>query len=122
MTSSANEHQTSPQRSVYTATKAGLIGLVRFAALDYAEGGIRINAVIPGTTSTALVRRVAGMEDIPDAAWKIGAAQWGRSSLVGIKRMATPEEIAAFVVAMASPELTYMNGSSLVADGGSGAG
>ena len=122
VTSSSNEHRTSPRRSVYTATKSGLIGLVRSAALDYGDQGIRINAVVPGTTDTALVRRVAGMESVPDAAWEIGAAQWGRSNVPGLKRMARPEEIAEFVVAMAAPELTYMTGASLVSDGGSGSG
>jgi NAD(P)-dependent dehydrogenase (short-subunit alcohol dehydrogenase family) len=122
VTSSSNEHRTAPGRSVYTASKMGLIGLVRSAALDYATQGIRINAIVPGTTDTALVRRAAGMENAPDALWEIGAAQWGRSNVLGMKRMATPDEIAAFIVAMASPELTYMTGSSLVADGGSGAG
>jgi NAD(P)-dependent dehydrogenase (short-subunit alcohol dehydrogenase family) len=122
VTSSSNEHRTSARRSVYTATKSALIGLVRSAALDYGEQGIRINAIVPGTTDTALVRRVAGMENMPDAAWEIGAAQWGRTNVAGLKRMARPEEIAEFAVAMASPELTYMTGASLIADGGSGAG
>jgi NAD(P)-dependent dehydrogenase (short-subunit alcohol dehydrogenase family) len=122
VTSSSNEHRTSARRSIYTASKMGLIGLVRSAALDYAAQGIRINAIVPGTTDTALVRRVAGMENVPDAAWELGATQWARSNLPGVKRMATAEEMAAFAVAMASPELTYMTGSSLVADGGSGSG
>ena len=122
VTSSSNEHRTSPRRSVYTATKSGLIGLVRSVALDYGDQGIRINAIVPGTTDTALVRRVAGMEGVPDAAWEIGAAQWGRSNVPGLKRMARPEEIAEFVVAMAGPELTYMTGAALVSDGGSGSG
>lgn len=122
VTSSSNVHRTSPRRGVYTASKMGLIGLVRSAALDYAEQGIRINAIVPGTTDTALVRRAAGMEGMPDAAWQIGAAQWAKSNVLGMKRMATAEEMAAFIVAMASPDLTYMTGSSLVADGGSGAG
>ncbi|WP_244425124.1 SDR family oxidoreductase [Bradyrhizobium sp. STM 3843] len=122
VTSSSNEHRTSARRSVYTATKSGLIGLVRSAALDYADKGIRINAIVPGTTDTALVRRVGGTEAMPDAMWEIAAAQWARSNLPGIKRMAKPEEIAEFAVAMAAPELTYMTGSALVADGGSGSG
>ncbi|WP_315702999.1 MULTISPECIES: SDR family NAD(P)-dependent oxidoreductase [unclassified Bradyrhizobium] len=122
VTSSSNEHRTSARRSVYTATKSGLIGLVRSAALDYAEKGIRINAIVPGTTDTALVRRVGGTEAMPDAMWEIGAAQWARVNLPGIKRMAKPEEIAEFAVAMAAPELTYMTGSALIADGGSGSG
>ena len=122
VTSSSNEHRTSPRRSVYTATKSGLIGLIRSAALDYGDKGIRINAIVPGTTDTALVRGVAGMEGVPDAAWEIGAAQWGRANVPGLKRMARPEEIAEFIVAMAGPELTYMTGASLVSDGGSGSG
>ncbi|MCT7376311.1 SDR family NAD(P)-dependent oxidoreductase [Chelativorans salis] len=122
VTSSANQHLTSANRSIYAASKSGLIGLVRSAALDYAESGIRINAIVPGTTDTALVRRAGGMEAVPDAAWQIGAARWAKSNLHGMKRMANADEMAAFIVAMASPELTYMTGSSLIADGGSGAG
>jgi NAD(P)-dependent dehydrogenase (short-subunit alcohol dehydrogenase family) len=122
VTSSSVEHRTGPKRSAYTATKRGLIGLVRSAALDYADQGIRINAILPGTTDTALVRKVAGTEALPDAVWEVGAAQWGRANVPGLKRMARPEEIAEFVVAMASPELTYTTGASLVSDGGSGAG
>ncbi|MDF1791903.1 MAG: SDR family oxidoreductase, partial [Thalassobaculaceae bacterium] len=122
VTSSSVEHYASPRRSVYTASKRALVGLVRSAALDYAEQGIRINAILPGTTDTPLVRRVAGMEDAPDEVWRIGAAQWGRSNLAGIKRMATADEIAAFVVAIASPDLTYLTGSALSVDGGTGTG
>jgi NAD(P)-dependent dehydrogenase (short-subunit alcohol dehydrogenase family) len=120
VTSSSVVHRTAAGRSVYTATKSGLIGLIRSAALDYADQGIRINAILPGTTDTALVRRVAGMENAPGAVWEVGAAQWARSNVTGLKRMARPEEIAEFAVAMASPELTYMTGSSLAADGGLG--
>lgn len=122
VTSSSVVNSTSASRSVYTATKAGLVGLVRSAALDYGDRGIRVNAILPGTTDTALVRGTAGMEDVPDVAWRIGAAQWGRSHVKGLKRMATVEEIAAFVVAMASPDLIYLTGSTLAIDGGTGTG
>lgn len=120
MTSSLVAHSTAAGRSVYSATKAGLIGLARAAALDYGDKGVRINAILPGTTDTPLVRDVAGMTGIPDAAWAIGAAQWGRSHVQGLKRMARPEEIAAFMVAMASPDLTYLTGSDLSIHGGVG--
>lgn len=122
VTSSSVANRSAAQRSVYTATKAGLIGLVRAAALDYADHNIRINAIVPGTTDTALVRRVGGTEAMPDGLWEIAAAQWARSNLPGLKRMARPEEIAEFAVAMAAPELTYMTGAALAADGGSGTG
>lgn len=122
VTSSSVAHATAARRSAYTASKAGLVGLVRSAALDYGDRGIRINAVLPGTTDTALVRRVAGMENAPDALWAVGAAQWGRGNVKGLHRMATAEEMAAFIVDMASPNLTYLTGSALAADGGTGAG
>ena len=122
MTSSLVAHSTAAGRSVYSATKAGLIGMARAAALDYGDKGIRINAILPGTTDTDLVREVAGMTAIPDAAWALGAAQWGRSNVPGLRRMARPEEIAAFIVAMASPELTYLTGSDLSIHGGVGTG
>ncbi|WP_257167373.1 SDR family NAD(P)-dependent oxidoreductase [Bradyrhizobium sp. SRS-191] len=120
VTSSSVTHRTGPRRSIYTATKAGLIGLIRSAALDYAEDNIRINAILPGTTDTALVRRVAGTEGMPDAMWQIAAKQWANAKMPGLKRMASPEEIAEFAVAMASPELTYTTGAALSSDGGSG--
>ncbi|MGI5215179.1 SDR family NAD(P)-dependent oxidoreductase [Plantactinospora sp. CA-290183] len=122
VTSSTVANTTSAGRSVYTATKSALIGLVRSAALDYGNAGIRITAILPGTTNTALVRGSAGMAGIPDPAWEIGAAQWGRANVPGLRRMATPEEIAAFAVSTASPELTYLTGTAVAASGGTGSG
>src|SRR5262245_9114052 len=58
VTSSSNAIATQARRSAYTASKRGLVGLVQCAALDYASFGIRVNALVPGTTDTALVRRV----------------------------------------------------------------
>lgn len=122
VTSSLVANYASAKRSVYTATKAGLIGLVRSAAQDYADKGIRVNAILPGTTDTAFIRRLAGTESLPDEVWRVAAAQWGKSNVRGLGRMATPEEIATFVLSMASPELTYMTGAALSSDGGSGVG
>lgn len=117
VTSSSNAISTTEKRSAYTASKRGLVGLVQSAALDYVERGIRINALIPGTTDTSLVRRVAHMESIPDAAWEAAASMWARSH-VPMKRMATPEEIAAFALALASDEFPFMTGAQMVIDGG----
>jgi NAD(P)-dependent dehydrogenase (short-subunit alcohol dehydrogenase family) len=122
VTSSSVANYASAKRSVYTATKSGLIGLVRSAALDYADQGIRVNAILPGTTDTPFVRRLAGTENLPDEVWQVGAAQWGKANVRGLKRMATAAEVAAFALAMASPELTYMTGAALSADGGGGVG
>src|SRR5207245_4471356 len=63
VTSSSNAIATTERWGAYTASKRGLVGLVQAAALDYASKGIRVNALVPGTTDTALVRRVGGMQD-----------------------------------------------------------
>jgi NAD(P)-dependent dehydrogenase (short-subunit alcohol dehydrogenase family) len=118
VTSSSNEISTAPKRGAYTASKRGLIGLVQCAALDYAAHNIRVNALVPGTTDTALVRRVAGMENVPDAVWEVGAAEWAKTHVPGLQRMAKPEEIAAAALTLASDDHPYMTGSALVIDGG----
>jgi NAD(P)-dependent dehydrogenase (short-subunit alcohol dehydrogenase family) len=118
ITSSSNAIATTEKRSAYSASKRGLIGLVQSAALDYAQHGIRINALIPGTTDTALVRRSAGMEGVPDAVWELALSQWARSHVPGQQRVAQPEEIAALALTLASDDLPYMTGAQLVIDGG----
>lgn len=118
VTSSSNAIATSAKRGAYAASKRGLIALVQAAALDYGKQGIRVNALVPGTTDTALVRRVAGMENVPDLVWKIGAAQWGKSNVPGLGRMATPQEIAAAALGLASDDYPYMTGAAFVVDGG----
>jgi NAD(P)-dependent dehydrogenase (short-subunit alcohol dehydrogenase family) len=118
VTSSTNAIASSARRAAYTASKRALVGLVQCAALDYASHGIRVNALVPGTTDTALVRRVAGMENVPDAAWRVMASQWAKSNVPGEGRMGTPEEIASFALALASDEHPYLTGAALVIDGG----
>jgi NAD(P)-dependent dehydrogenase (short-subunit alcohol dehydrogenase family) len=118
VTSSSNAIATTEKRSAYTATKRGLVGLVQSAAHDYAAKGIRINTLIPGTTNTELVRRLAGMMNVPDSVWNALAANWGKSHVPGLQRMATPNEIAAFALALASDDFPYMTASQLVIDGG----
>jgi NAD(P)-dependent dehydrogenase (short-subunit alcohol dehydrogenase family) len=118
ITSSSNAIATTEKRSAYSASKRGLVGLAQAAALDYARHGIRVNVLVPGTTDTALVRRVAGMEGAPDAVWELALSQWARSHVPGLQRVAQPEEIAAFALALASDEHPYLTGAQLVIDGG----
>jgi NAD(P)-dependent dehydrogenase (short-subunit alcohol dehydrogenase family) len=118
VTSSSNALATTEHRSAYTASKRGLVGLIQSAALDYAAKGIRVNALIPGTTDTELVRRAAGMEGVPDVIWEAAAKQWAKSHVPGLQRMATAEEIAAFALVLASDDHPYMTGSQMVIDGG----
>jgi NAD(P)-dependent dehydrogenase (short-subunit alcohol dehydrogenase family) len=118
VTSSSNAIATTEKRSAYSAAKRGLVGLVQAAALDYAQHGIRVNALIPGTTDTPLIRRLSGMEDLPEAAWHVALSQWAKVHVPGLQRVATPEEIAAFAVTLASDDHPYTTGGQFVIDGG----
>jgi NAD(P)-dependent dehydrogenase (short-subunit alcohol dehydrogenase family) len=118
VTASSNAIATSAKRSAYTAAKRGLVGMVQSAAQDYADNNIRINTLIPGTTDTELVRRVAGMMNAPDAVWEAAVSVWAKSNVAVAHRLARPEEIAAVALMMASDEYTYMTGAQIVVDGG----
>jgi NAD(P)-dependent dehydrogenase (short-subunit alcohol dehydrogenase family) len=118
VTSSSTAIATQAKRGVYSASKRALVALVQAAALDYGAQNIRISAILPGTTDTPLVRRVAGMEHVPDAVWRAAAAVWAEKNMPGLGRMANPEEIAEFALMMASDEHPFLTGASLVIDGG----
>ncbi|HEY3798438.1 MAG TPA: SDR family NAD(P)-dependent oxidoreductase [Caulobacteraceae bacterium] len=118
VTSSSNAIATGEKKSAYSAAKRGLVGLVQSAAQDYARDKIRINALIPGTTDTELVRRAAGMMNAPDPVWKAMIGTWAKSNVAVAHRLAKPEEIAAVALSLASDEFTYMTGAQIVVDGG----
>jgi NAD(P)-dependent dehydrogenase (short-subunit alcohol dehydrogenase family) len=118
VTASSNAIATTAKRAAYTASKRGLVGLVQAAALDYAPQGIRINTLIPGTTDTDFLRKAAGMESMPDAVWRVGLNQWVKNNVVGLGRLATAEEVAAFALTLASDEHPFMTGAQMVLDGG----
>ncbi len=93
----------------YTAAKHGVIGLTKAAAQEYARQGIRVNAVLPGSTDTTMLRNfIAGDE----AMAKIIA----NSNIHG--ELLRPEAVAAAVVWLASDHAGMVNGQSLVVDGG----
>jgi NAD(P)-dependent dehydrogenase (short-subunit alcohol dehydrogenase family) len=91
----------------YCASKAGVLGLVRAAAVDYAEQGVRINALLPGASDTPLARRSAAANPI--------LAQTLR---VPMMRTSSPDEIAAAAVWLVSPDSSYVTGASICVDGG----
>jgi NAD(P)-dependent dehydrogenase (short-subunit alcohol dehydrogenase family) len=97
-------------RSAYSASKHGVIGLTRSAALDYATQGIRINAVCPGIVNTPMVASVTKNYD-PDLVKAMLARE-------PIGRFGEPEEIASAVVWLCTPGARFMVGHAMAVDGG----
>jgi NAD(P)-dependent dehydrogenase (short-subunit alcohol dehydrogenase family) len=94
--------------TAYCATKHGVVGLTKSAALDHIKDGIRINAVCPGGTQTAML-----------AEWfKDPEVERTAKAATPIGRMAEPAEIARAVLFLASEESSFMVGHALVVDGG----
>jgi NAD(P)-dependent dehydrogenase (short-subunit alcohol dehydrogenase family) len=93
----------------YTASKHGIVGLTRAAALDYAAKGIRINALCPGVIQTPMVDRFTA-----------GHAQAlaAMTALEPVGRMGTPEEMADAVLWLCSEGASFIHGHALAADGG----
>jgi 2-keto-3-deoxy-L-fuconate dehydrogenase len=101
-----------PNRYVYGATKAGVIGLTKAIAADFITRGIRCNAICPGTVeSPSLEARLQATGDYEAARKAFIARQ-------PIGRIGKPEEIAALVVYLASDESSYTTGVAHVIDGG----
>ena len=92
--------------SAYSASKAGLLGLVRSAARELAVAGVTVNAVAPGVIETPMV---AGLT---------GARREHQLSLVPMGRMGTPDEVAAAVRFLASDGASYITGETISIDGG----
>jgi NAD(P)-dependent dehydrogenase (short-subunit alcohol dehydrogenase family) len=102
-------HNRLPSMGAYAATKAGVATLTRTAALEYVREGIRINAVSPGVTDTAMTLRPG--ETAADRDARVRYA-------LPIGRVATPEEVAAAVLWLAGDGSRYAVGLDLVLDGG----
>lgn len=95
--------------SAYTASKHGVVGLTKSAALEYAKQGIRINALCPGPTRTGMTGMI---EDIAPAHYDLLKRQ------VPLQRWADPDEMASVIEFLISPAASYVNGHAMVADGG----
>ena len=101
-----------PNRFIYGATKAAVIGLTKSIAIDYITKGIRCNCICPGTVdSPSLHQRLEATGNYEIAKKNFTARQ-------PMGRLATPEEIAALVVYLASDESAFTTGQPHIIDGG----
>ncbi|MDX1907923.1 MAG: SDR family oxidoreductase [Bacteroidia bacterium] len=98
-----------PRHPAYAASKHGVLGLTRTAALEHARQGIRINAVCPAFTRTDMVGQ--NLTENPDLEPKLIQA-------IPLRRLGTAEEIAEAIVWLLSPEASFITGHALLADGG----
>ncbi|MBO6518967.1 MAG: SDR family oxidoreductase [Rhodospirillales bacterium] len=97
-----------PGMSAYGASKAGLVGLTLGLASEFGQQGIRVNALLPGGTDTAMAREVANTPEIEDYVRRLHA----------MKRTASPGEIAEAALFLASGASSFMTGQTLIVDGG----
>ena len=99
--------------SAYNASKHGVMGLTRAAAVEYAQEGIRVNAVCPGAIDTPMADRLLGRDPVKMAATekRTPSRRWG-----------TAEEVAEAVVWICSDAASYLTGQPVSVDGGSLAG
>ncbi len=93
----------------YSASKFGVIGMTKSAAMQHSKQGVRINAVCPGVIRTPMVDRLTGRDPAAEAAYAAGHP---------IGRMGEPEEIADAVVYLCSDAASFITGAALPVDGG----
>lgn len=97
-----------PHAPAYVASKHGVVGLSKVAAVDYAPDNIRVNSLCPALTRTPMYDAVAAGTDMTAR----------QEALTPLGRLASPQEIAAAAVWLCSPEASYVTGIALSVDGG----
>ena len=117
MASTASSIKGVPDRCVYGATKAGVIGLTKSVAADFIAQGVRCNAICPGTVATPSLEERIAMRGV----LLHGGTQAARRAFVErqpMGRLGTPEEVSALAVYLASDEAAFTTGAIHIIDGG----
>jgi NAD(P)-dependent dehydrogenase (short-subunit alcohol dehydrogenase family) len=94
--------------SLYTGSKHAVEGITKAAALEGAAFGVRVNAIAPGPTDTAMLDRLSGSPDKKAAFY----------ASIPLKRGATPQEIADAIVFVASEKASFITGQIIRVNGG----
>ncbi len=101
------------RHSAYSASKHGVVGITKVAALEYARKGIRVNAVCPGFTRTPMVEEM--LQERPGLEQRLEAR-------IPVGRFGTPEEIASSILYLCSDAASFITGHAMLLDGGLTAG
>jgi NAD(P)-dependent dehydrogenase (short-subunit alcohol dehydrogenase family) len=105
-----------PNNIAYVTAKHGVLAMTRALAIELAPAGVRVNAICPGTMDTELMKECAADSGDPAAYYRAFNAYHP------VGRIAAPEEIAAFLLCIASPAASFLTGAAIPVDGGSTAG
>ena len=115
--SSVHAVATSKDIAAYAASKGGLVALTRAMAIEFADDGIRVNAVLPGAVDTPMLRDGLRRGHVGDGADEELLEALGRNTVMG--RVGQPEEIAQTILFLADSQKSgFMTGHHLIVDGG----
>lgn len=104
---------------IYSACKAGVIGITRSVALEQGPFGIRVNCINPGGIATPIFSKGLGVENDPEMSELVlQAVSTGVASQTPLGRIGTPADIAGAAVWLASDDSSYVTGQTIVVDGG----
>jgi NAD(P)-dependent dehydrogenase (short-subunit alcohol dehydrogenase family) len=101
-------HKAAAGATAYVSSKFAVEGMTKSVALEQGNSGIRVNAVAPGPTDTAMLDRFTGTAEVNDAL----------VATVPLRRRGSPEELANAIVFISSPEASYISGTIFEVDGG----
>ena len=112
LNASINAHRATSAGAVYALSKAAVVNLGKSLASDLAPRGIRVNVISPGPVATPIFDRMGFPAE------QVRQLKQHITGLVPLKRFAEPDELAAAVLFLASPESSFVVGSELIVDGG----
>ena len=102
---------------IYSAAKAGVIQLTRSTAMELGESGVRVNCICPGFIATPMIGRARGLS-VEEADEKLDIVKDAFEGAQPIRRTGLPEDIAKAALWLASDDSGFVNGHTLVVDGG----